>query len=338
MKSVSSADPISAVAGDFNGDGRMDIAVANHDASSVSVFLQPYPSSGFAQLAGGNSFTGNQTVNGSMTATEFIGSGAGLTNVAASNVTGTLSDANLPPDVARLGVANSFTNAQSISFKQLPNSPVEKNAALTVGNAVATGVLASGNDYGVYGKGAWGLYGSSTSATGVGVQGVGSASGVSGLSYNGVGVYGVTSSTGIAGAFNATNGGKILSGQSNGAEVFSVANNGNVNTSGSLATSGRVTIGGGTAITEHLSMTFSLRVPSLKPSTCTSSTFTLTGASDGDTAALGVPNALMSAGMIIYSAWVSAVNTVTIRACDINPNGPATTAVSGTVRVDIWKH
>jgi hypothetical protein len=284
-----------------------------------------------ARTNASNTFSAPQTVSGSLTATSFTGSGTGLTNLPASNLTGTLSDANLPTDVARLGAANSFTNAQSISFNSV-------NAALTVRNVVATGVLAAGSDYGVYGSGPWGLYGSSSTGNGVGVQGVGAGSGVAGQSYNGVGVYGVALSAGIAGVFNATNGGRILSGQNNGTEVFSIANNGNVKTSGSVVTTGSLTIGTGTAITEHLSMTFSLGVPSLKPNTCTTSTFTFTGASDGDTTALGVPNALMAAGNIIYSAWVSSANTVTIRACDINPNGPATTAVSGTVRVDIWKH
>jgi hypothetical protein len=87
-----------------------------------------------------------------------------------------------------------------------------------------------------------------------------------------------------------------------------------------------------------LSMTFTLSLPSLKPSTCASFNFTFTGASDGDTTALGVPNAMMTVGTIVYSAWVNAANSITIRACDVNPNGPSTTSVSGQIRVDLWKH
>jgi hypothetical protein len=42
--------------------------------------------------------------------------------------------------------------------------------------------------------------------------------------------------------------------------------------------------------------------------------FTFAGASDGDTTALGVPNARMSGGgNLVYTAWVSAANTITVR-------------------------
>jgi hypothetical protein len=114
---------------------------------------------------------------------------------------------------------------------------------------------------------------------------------------------------------------------------------GNLNVSGNSATSGSLTIGGGTGITKHLSMTFNAAFPALKPSTCSALTFTLTGASDGDTLALGVPNALMTGGgTLTYSAWVSASDTITIRACNINPNTPQKTAGTGAIRVDVWKH
>jgi hypothetical protein len=56
---------------------------------------------------------------------------------------------------------------------------------------------------------------------------------------------------------------------------------------------GALTIGGGTAITEHLSTTFNPSFLALKPSTCATANFALTGASDGDTLALGVPSARM---------------------------------------------
>jgi len=282
-----------------------------------------------ARTNASNTFSAPQTINGALTATSFTGSGAALTNLPAGNLTGTLPDANLPPDVARLGAANSFTNAQSISFNSV-------NAALTVRNSVATGVLATGSDYGVYGSGPWGLYGSSTSATGVGVQGVGSGSGVSGQSYNGVGVYGVTLAAGIAGAFNATNNGKILSGQSNGTEVFNVANNGSVKTSGSLVTAGPVTIGGGTAITEHISLLFQNVAfnTKLSPGTCTVWSGTISSAADGDTVAAGLSSSLMSAN-IVFSAWATN-GGIQVRIC--NPTGAPTTLGAGNIRIDVWKH
>jgi len=60
-----------------------------------------------------------------------------------------------------------------------------------------------------------------------------------------------------------------------------------------------------------------------------------TGASDGDTLALGVPNALMTWGGGTL-AWVSAANTITIRACNIDPSSPQKTAGTGAIRVDVY--
>jgi len=43
-------------------------------------------------------------------------------------------------------------------------------------------------------------------------------------------------------------------------------------------------------------------------------------------------------GIPSYFAWVSAPNTVTIRACNLDANSPQKTAGTGAIRVDIWKH
>ena len=86
-------------------------------------------------------------------------------------------------------------------------------------------------------------------------------------------------------------------------------------------------------------MTFSPNFAALKPSTCAVLTFTFLGASDGDTIALGVPNTMMTiSGIPNYFAWVSAANTITIRACNLDPNNTQKTPGSGAIRVDIWKH
>jgi transposase len=93
-----------------------------------------------------------------------------------------------------------------------------------------------------------------------------------------------------------------------------------------------------TARLEHLSATFNPSFPALKPSTCATANFTLTGASDGDTLALGVPNARTTGGGTIADfAWVSAADTVTIQGCNISAS-PQKTAGSGAIRVDLWKH
>jgi hypothetical protein len=324
----------------------------------------------FAELNGGNSFAGNQTISGSVNAASFVGNGSALTGVNAAtaatasglncagcvgnpqlaiNYAGSASQGGAASNALLFGglapsafptlASNTFTGQQSMPALSVSSN--SGNAAVTVQNSFATGVQASGVDYGVYGSGAWGLYGSSTSAVGVGVQGVGSGAGVAGQSFDGAGVSGVTLHSGVAGVFNATNGGRILSGQSNGAEVFSLANNGN------LATTGSIMIGGGTPIVEYVSITDSLTIPVLTPGSC--STFTtaaVTGFTPGssDTIALGTPATLVSnlgSGIFLqYQAWETSTTvspTITVQVCNptaVKYKGGAT----GMIRVDIFKH
>lgn len=267
-----------------------------------------------ARTNASNMFGAAQIVNGTMTTTSFTGSGAGLTNLPATNLTGTISDGNLPGDVPRLSLANTFTSPQTVT------SNVSGGSALTASNSSGNGVFGSGSNYGVAG--------SSNSGTGV-----------SGESDAGTGVYGETGSTSAtvaAGVFYnsaGNNAGNILLGQSGNVTKFSVDGKGDV------AASGSVSIGGGTPIIKHLSIQVSATFPGLKPGTCTAAIFTHTGAADGDTIAMGVPNAMMTvAGGPIYSAWVSAADTITIRECNLDPNINQKTGASGTIRVDLWKH
>ena len=185
--------------------------------SSNEAFTPTPP--GVAQLSGGNTFTGNQGVSGSVSAISFIGSGAGLTGVDAATLGGIA-----VADYARLDIGNSFNGNQSLT--------------------------------------------------------------------------------------------------------------------GNLSISGNLSIGGGTAITKHLSALFNPSIAALKPTTCTTASFTLIGASDGDTIALGVPNARMIGGsgvILNYFAWVSAPNTITIQVCNVG-SSPQKTPGSGAIRVDLWKH
>jgi hypothetical protein len=116
---------------------------------------------------------------------------------------------------------------------------------------------------------------------------------------------------------------------------------GNISATGSLAT-GSLSIGNGTAITRHLSATYSLAVPSLKPSTCVYYyPLSFPGAVSGgsDTIALGVPGTFMSAGgFVMFDASEYTADTIVIRVCNVSPNGPASTAVTGIIRADLWKH
>jgi len=121
--------------------------------------------------------------------------------------------------------------------------------------------------------------------------------------------------------------------------LLNLGNNfiGNQSITGNLGVSGSVTIGSsGTPITEHLSRTFNpaFLLPAL-PIPCANVTLTFTGVSVGDTVALGIPPT-RTTGNIVYMAWVSAPDTVTIRACTYGPAAP--NFGSGSIRVDIWKH
>lgn len=114
---------------------------------------------------------------------------------------------------------------------------------------------------------------------------------------------------------------------------------GNQSVAGNLAIAGTVALGGGTPILKHLSLTVSPTFPALKAQACSNANFTFTGASDGDTIALGVPNSRMTGGGTLnYFAWVAAADTITIRACNIDSSAKQTTAGSGAIRVDVWKH
>lgn len=123
---------------------------------------------------------------------------------------------------------------------------------------------------------------------------------------------------------------------------------GNVSVTGQLSAltaviSGPATIGNGTPINQHLSQTYALAVPAIGPQACAAYTLTMNGASDADSITLGVPNALVNpaltgTGILNYSAWVSAANRIVLRVCNLNPGGPRSNAVSGQLRVDIWKH
>jgi hypothetical protein len=99
---------------------------------------------------------------------------------------------------------------------------------------------------------------------------------------------------------------------------------------------GAVTIGSGTPILKHISTSTGVSFVSLAPASCQVITTSITGASDGDTVALGVPNSLASAGDLVLFAFVSAPDTVSVRTCNMGAasvNNPA-----GDVRIDVWKH
>ncbi|MDO8524120.1 MAG: hypothetical protein Q7R99_00645, partial [bacterium] len=108
----------------------------------------------------------------------------------------------------------------------------------------------------------------------------------------------------------------------------------------SSATTTLLSIGGGQMISQHLSGTASLDFPAISSFTCATSAtaITVTGAADGDTVVLGVPNAFANGtSTIIWNGWVSAADAVSVRVCNIG--GPVTQDfAAATFRADVWKH
>jgi uncharacterized repeat protein (TIGR03803 family) len=226
-------------------------------AASSGSMSQTVNEAGVVLTNGNNTLDGNQTVDGSLNASTFVGNGSGLTNVMASGITCTFCIGN-----TQLGINYAGSSSQG--------GPAS-NALLLGGFPAST--------------------------------------------FQPAGSY-------------ATTGANLFTGNQ--------SITGSLSTTGNSATSGTTTMGpSGTPIVQHLSMTFNPTFPAPKNS-CTSQSFTFPGASDGNTVALGIPNERMTAADLIYTAWVSAPNTVTIRACAFTTK--PTSAGSGAIRVDIWQH
>lgn len=296
---------------------------------------QTFPGSGGGTITGvtaGSGLSGGGT-GGNITLSNAgvlsLTAGTGISSTGGQSPTLSLNTSVTDARYAQLG-ANTFTGTQSMP-------------ALTAGTISSS--LAS--------------FTGSSNATVVTVQNSASGSGIVGLSANGPGIQGTSGGNGTPGVYaSATNGPGILSitqSQNQPAGIFRnnasgsgpllIAQDHNLNsvfsldTSGSLATTGALTIGSGTPILKHLSIQVNPTFAALKAGTCATANFTLTGAVDGDTIGLGVANARMLGGGILnYFAWVSAADTITLRACNIDPNNPQKTAGSGVIRIDLWRH
>jgi len=297
---------------------------------------QTFPGAGNGTITGvaagtglsGGGTTGNVMLN-NVGVLSVVG-GTGISSTGGQNPSLSLNTGFTDARYAQLGANNIFTGTQSMP--SLAALSVNSSVGSFIGNASGATLTVQNNGTGP------GLVGLGTNSFGVeGVSGGIGIPGVYGSGSNGPGIFGVTQNSASPAALfrnNAPAGGNILILQNSMlANVFSVDAGGN------LVSSGPVTIGGGTAIAKHLSNTFSATFAALKPSTCSMLIFTFTGASDGDAIVLGVPNAMMGvSGIPAYTAWVSATNTITIRACNLDPNTPQKTGASGAIRVDVWKH
>jgi len=154
------------------------------------------------QLATSNTFTANQTVNGTVTATSFSGRGAGLSGVNATDLGG-----HSASSYAQLVASNNFTGQQTMTgtipsgVLQVTNTSLSGLAPAIVGTTDSPDAFAikgvvtavAGNLAGVYGTTAsstgFGMYGQSPN---VGVYGSSTGSSILGAVHGEAGVWGDT--------------------------------------------------------------------------------------------------------------------------------------------------
>ncbi len=101
-----------------------------------------------------------------------------------------------------------------------------------------------------------------------------------------------------------------------------------------------VSIGGGTAIKKVLAGTASLDFGATAAGACDTLTVTVTGAADGDTVALGIPDALAASSTYqSFHGWVSAANTVSVKRCNLtNSTTALANPAAATVRATVFTY
>jgi len=198
------------------------------------------------QLGAVNTFTGNQTVNGTLNATS---SGFGISGTTSGAQYSGVVGSNTATTGAATGVSGATNSSTGYGvWGQGPGIGVFGDSSATSGGTGVLGATASTNGYGVTGSNssqtgvAVGVYGYSQSPAGYGMEGqnfaaTGNAVGVYGYTQSpaGYGVEGVANSTGTAGYFQVNSGGYILQGNNGSQSEFLVNSAGVVNANGVIA-------------------------------------------------------------------------------------------------------
>jgi hypothetical protein len=120
-----------------------------------------------------------------------------------------------------------------------------------------------------------------------------------------------------------------------GAVVVKTVNSAGTNTERLRVTAGGITINSGATISKVLTNTATLDFGNTLAQTDSDLTITVTGAVDGNPCIVGPPNGSTQTGSV-YSCWVSAADTVTVRfsVYGLTAKDPA----SGTFRVTLLQH
>jgi 6-phosphogluconolactonase (cycloisomerase 2 family) len=318
------------------------------------VSIQPEGDSdwGLAQVNSGNTFTGNQTVNGTLSATAFVGNGSGLTGVVAqtantanyASTAGTTSSATFATNAAALGgvAAGSFARldlGNSFNGNQSVNGNVNAAGSISATSATLNGPFSSGLT-------------AALNASGILIPSTGGATSTLGFSSYPLQFWASSfSSNSVPNprfnqifqliaeptGNNSPNPSATLNLQFISTDFPPPPSGFAMQETGfSITGQGGVTIGGGTNITRHLSVlsqavTFNIK---MTPGTCTVWSTSIQAASDGDTVAVSLGSSLMS-GNVVFSAWANN-GSVSVRIC--NPTSAPTTLGTGNIRVDLWKH
>jgi hypothetical protein len=238
---------------DLTGGGQGGSLTLNVDTTKVP------------QLATSNTFNGNQTVNGTISAASFSGSGSGITNLLGSNVQGTVATATnalelggLPPvayqsagSYATTTGNNTFTGTQTVNgILALPSTTGSTNGVIALGGQSFLHNYGTGDTFVGANAGNFSTTGSQNTA--IGFQSL--ASDTLGASNTATGYATLTLNT--TGAANTATGNQALNANTTGGvntamgwESLESNTSGNNNTAiGVLALSANSTDGSNTAI------------------------------------------------------------------------------------------
>jgi len=116
------------------------------------------------------------------------------------------------------------------------------------------------------------------------------------------------------------------------------AGTGTTTVNNALSVTGSFTIGGGTAISKHLSATSSqnLSAPGAVPGCVETSDISVSGAALGDTVVASMDAALPADYVI--NGYVSSAGNVKVRLCQLAGAGADPDGAGATYRVDVWQH